>query len=83
MIKFEEVWSKVKDDTPLAVLTMLTVIQRPQISNNTYRDYQRDSTHPKWYGTDMNYLQVAKDRFMKNEGLLLMNTYQDLDIEGT
>ena len=26
-----------------------------------------DSTHPKWYDTDMNYLQVAKDEFVNED----------------
>ena len=71
MIKFEEVWSKVKDDTPLAVFdnAYSDTASSKLVTIPRHRDYQRDSTHPKWYGTDMNYLQVAKDRFMKNEGL--------------
>ena len=57
MIKFEEVWSKVKDDVPLAVFdnAYSDTASSKLVTIPRHRDYQRDSTHPKWYGTDMNY----------------------------
>ena len=71
MIKFEEIWSKLKKNTALAVFdNAYSNTQQSKLVNiPMHRDYQRDKSHPKWYGTDKNNLQVAKDCFMKNEGL--------------
>ena len=80
MLKFEEIWSKIKVDTPLAIFDNAYNDTKASklVTIPKHRDYQRDSSHPKWYGTDSNYLQVAKDRFMKGEGLPLMSMYQGL-----
>lgn len=71
MIKYKEVWSVIESKTALAVFDNVysDTNQSGLVYIPKHRDYQRDPNHPKWYGTDKNYLQVAKDRFMKDEGL--------------
>ena len=71
MIKFEEIWSNIDKNTPLAIFDNVynDTSQSKLVHIPRHRDYQRDANHPKWYGTDKNHLQVAKDNFMKDEGL--------------
>ncbi len=71
MIKFEEVWSRKEKKIALAIFdnAYSNTKQSKLVNIPMHRDYQRDKSHPKWYGTDNNYLQVAKDLFMKDEGL--------------
>ena len=71
MIKYEEVWSKVKKTTAITIFDNAynDTNQSRLVYIPKHREYQRDSNHPKWYGTEKSFLQVAKDRFMINEGL--------------
>ena len=71
MIKFEEIWSTVKKNTAIAIFDNAynDTNQTGLVTIPKHREYQRDSNHPKWYGTEKSFLQVAKDRFMVNEGL--------------
>tara|TARA_Y100001970_G_scaffold294326_1_gene450610 strand:- start:10314 stop:10856 length:543 start_codon:yes stop_codon:yes gene_type:complete len=71
MVEYEEVWSNLKENTALAVFDNAYNDSKESklLHIPRHRDYQRDISHPKWYGNDKNFLQVAKDRFMKDEGL--------------
>ena len=64
MIKFEEILSTVKN-TAIAIFDNAynDTNQTGLVTIPKHREYQRDSNHPKWYGTE-SFLQVAKDRFM-------------------
>lgn len=71
MVMYEEVWSKINSNDALAVFDNAynDTNESSLLHIPKHRDHQRDSGHPKWYGKKENYLQVAKDNWMKDEGL--------------
>ena len=57
MIKYEEVWSKVKKTTAITIFDNAynDTNQSRLVYIPKHREYQRDSNHPKWYGTEKSF----------------------------
>ena len=99
MIEYKEVWSRKNSSIALAVfdnaLNDHKLDSQKLISTPEHRPKQKDSFHPRWYGTNRNHIQVAKDKWAKNEGLpphehvsrpgyyqyMINNNYPDLHID--
>ena len=99
MMEYKEVWSRNNSSIALAVfdnaLNDHKLDSQKLISTPEHRPKQKDSFHPRWYGTSRKHIQVAKDKWAKNEGLpphehvsrpgyyqyMINNNYPDLHID--